>query len=116
MPNNIHFVSYAKGSGRLTISGDELFLLISKFPEDDRPEMSFFENYDDDGIELDETIVLNDISWYGEYSGWSFEDFFLATLIPKTSGEAIIIVVWDSGDVVRYVIEDGKAILEEQLV
>lgn len=111
MSDRVDICEYMRGSGRLRISGDKLWLLMNNLPKDDRPEYCFFDVYD--CIELPEEVILEDISWGGEYSSYTFDDYFIGKILPKTEGEAIILAVWESGYVYKYIVKDGEIFKEE---
>ena len=87
-------------SGKLTISRASLRKI--KRMRIETPECCFLdaifvkEGKDDDA----ESFDIEDLEWYGEGSGYAFEDL-LTKVLPFTKGTMEVVVTWEGGDSVN---------------
>ncbi|MBX3203211.1 MAG: hypothetical protein KF894_34120 [Labilithrix sp.] len=55
-------------------------------------------------------LVMKHFKWCGTWSGNSYEEVFLAEVVPCLRGRAELVFTWERGDYISgLIIEDGKA-------
>lgn len=81
--------------GPLTLTGRQIVGLRAAH-EDEFPEDCLFYDLPDE-VEMDGVYEI-DPSWRAMGSGNSFDDIFLAKILPETKGSADIVYTWEGGD------------------
>jgi hypothetical protein len=63
-----------------------------------------------EGLDKDTKVPLKNLSWSGEFSGRSFDEIFLAQVVPCIHGHAEVVFCYEGGDsFAGYIIDDGEA-------
>lgn len=94
--------------GELFMKAEDIRELQDELKTMNPAEVNFLDDFelDDDDSSL---IVLDNIWWFGEGSGHTYEEIFIGKIMPKIIGEANIMEIWEGGDTVEtYRLVNGK--------
>ena len=95
MSYNIDHSEYIKG--KLSIKRKQAQIVLEEYGQD-LPEGNFLDELDlSNKLPDDELLPIAKFWWYGEGSGYAYEDI-LPKIVPHLKGTASIHFIWEGGD------------------